>query len=118
MLRRSGSRVCGPEVAITRTPDPRTGPARRAEARGLRRKLYRLYQRKGLYPVTFRALGLEGAGEVDAVGEGAKTCRKGTTLRRESPGILSSSRGRPAENMGLSTHAGRGAGRRGVMIQG
>lgn len=68
-------RTGGPEVLEPRTlPDPEPGPGQiriRHGAIGL--NFVETYQRSGLYPMTLpKVLGQEGAGTVDAVGEGVK----------------------------------------------
>ena len=70
----------GPAVLeVVDIPAPKPGPGQiviRHQAIGL--NFIDIYQRSGLYPMSFPAvLGLEGAGTVEAIGEGVTRCAVG-----------------------------------------
>ena len=74
------SRHGGPEVLeVADVPEPRPGPGEvRVRARAIGLNFIDTYQRTGLYPVKLPAtLGMEAAGEVDAVGEGVSALKAG-----------------------------------------
>ncbi|MDH4386931.1 MAG: quinone oxidoreductase [Caulobacter sp.] len=80
MLAIQAERAGGPEVlSVVDRPEPEPGPGQiliRHEAIGL--NFIDTYQRSGLYPIPFPSiLGLEGAGLVEAVGEGVTRFRPG-----------------------------------------
>lgn len=80
MLAIQAERAGGPEVlTVVDRPKPKPGPGQiliRHEAVGL--NFIDTYQRSGLYPIPFPSiLGLEGAGLVEAVGEGVTRFRPG-----------------------------------------
>jgi len=80
MLAIQAERAGGPEVlTVVDRPEPKPGPGQiliRHEAVGL--NFIDTYQRSGLYPIPFPSiLGLEGAGLVEAVGEGVTRFRPG-----------------------------------------
>ena len=74
------SRHGGPEVLeLTEVDEPHPGPGEvRVRHRAIGLNFIDTYQRSGLYPLKLPAtLGMEAAGEVDAVGEGATRLRVG-----------------------------------------